>query len=339
VAYEHKDKAALLAQRFFPEADIDLTDVRDTSWADGTGQGAFDISRTVDADEVKQILQQAKPWKAPGEDLLPVGFLKACSRPLYEALAKVASASLALEYFPEQWRKAIVVVLRKPGKTAKQLELVNGWRPVSLLCVLGKVIEAIVGNRVAAAAEEHKLLPDGQMGNRRNRSTELAIRLVTEQVHEAWKHKAIASLLQLDIKGAFDHVNYIRTLDTLRYMGFPLWLVRWVGSYLSRRSAVLRFDGKDTGQIPIKAGVPQGSPLSPILFSLYLASLYQLLEADGRCSVVGFADDTNLLVFGRSGQANVQTLEALWGICQQWARTRGMQFEPGKSELIHFTRT
>jgi len=84
--------------------------------------------------------------------------------------------------------------------------------------------------------------------------------------------------------------------------------------------------------------VPQGSPLSPILFSLYLTSLYRLLEADGRCSVVRFADDTNILVFGRSGQANTQTLEAIWEICQGWARTRGMQFEPSKSELLHFTR-
>jgi hypothetical protein len=48
------------------------------------------------------------------------------------------------------------------------------------------------------------------MGNRANRSTELAVRLVVAQVQEAWRQKATASLLQLDISGAFDTVNHVR---------------------------------------------------------------------------------------------------------------------------------
>ena len=60
------------------------------------------------------------------------------------------------------------------------------------------------------------------MGNRKERSTELAIWVVTDAVFTAWANKAVASLLQLDIKGAFDTVNYIRLLDILQEKGFPL---------------------------------------------------------------------------------------------------------------------
>ena len=89
-----------------------------------------------------------------------------------------------------------------------------------MLPTLGKVIEAIVAQRIARAAETQGLLPDEQMGNRAHRSTELAIRLVVAQVQEAWRQKAAATLLQLDLIGAFDRVNYIRLLATLREFSF-----------------------------------------------------------------------------------------------------------------------
>jgi retron-type reverse transcriptase len=149
----------------------------------------------------------------------------------------------------------------------------GGWRPITLLSAVGKVIETAIGRRIADAAESHQLLPEGQMGNRRERSTELAIRMVTDTVYTAWLHQMITSLLQLDIKGAFDTVNHIRLLDTMRRKRFPPWVVRWLRSYLDNRTVRLRFDGEESGDIPIIAGVPQGSPLSPILFILYIATL------------------------------------------------------------------
>jgi hypothetical protein len=70
------------------------------------------------------------------------------------------------------------------------------------------------------------------MGNRKVRSTELAVRMITDSVYTAWQYEAVAPLLQLDIKGAFDTVNHIRLLDTLRKKGYPPWVVRWIRSYL-----------------------------------------------------------------------------------------------------------
>ena len=197
----------------------------------------------------------------------------------------------------------------------------------------------MVAAKVTQAAEANGLLPDEQMGNRAHRSTELAVRLVVAQVQEAWRQKATASLLQLDISGAFDTVNHIRLLATLRDMGFPRWLVLWTKDWLTSREATLHFDGQTAPPTAIRAGVPQGSPLSPVLFILYIASLYSLLkEKHPHLAIAGFADDTNLMVFGREPKANVRQLEAAWATCLQWAGTRGMAFAPEKSELIHFNK-
>ena len=74
------------------------------------------------------------------------------------------------------------MVLPKPGKRPADFQTLGGYRPIALLLTLGKVIEAIVAQRIARATEVHGLLPDEQMGNRAYRSTELAIRLVVAQV-------------------------------------------------------------------------------------------------------------------------------------------------------------
>ena len=117
------------------------------------------------------------------------------------------------------------MVIPKPNKTAEQKKTASGWRSIALLSTIEKVIETVVSQRITAAAEDRGLLPDGQMGNRAARSTELAIRAVQELVYTTWARKGVPSLLQLDIKGAFDTVNHIRLVATLQELGFPNWLL------------------------------------------------------------------------------------------------------------------
>jgi hypothetical protein len=87
---------------------------------------------------------------------------------------------------------------------------------------MGKVIEPAFCGRFVAAAETQGLLPETQMGNRPQGSTDLAIKLVVDATRTAWAHGAVATLLQLDIKGAFDTTNHTSLLHTLQHQGFPL---------------------------------------------------------------------------------------------------------------------
>ena len=337
-ATTHAGKADVLARRFFPNPTADLSTIRHPTWPDHSFHPRTTIRQEVTEEDVQQALKEMAPNKAPGEDWLQTGFLKACGRPFRQAIASIAEDSFRLEHFPRCFRSTQVVVLRKPGKTLQQQRQAGAWRPISLLSCVGKVIEALIGDRLADKVEAAGLLPEGQMGNRRQRSTELAIRVVTETVHTSWKLGGTASLLQLDLKGAFDTVNHNLLLDTLRGKGLQPWVIRWLRSYLEDRTARLVFDGETTERRPIRAGVPQGSPLSPILFILYISTLYDDLRRLKGTAVVGFADDTNILAFGRDTQGCCRRLEEAWRICDRWAATRGMQFEASKSELIHFTR-
>ena len=82
------------------------------------------------------------------------------------------------------------------------------------------------------------------MGFRENKSTDLAVRIVADCVHTAWQERACASLLQLDLSGAFDTVDWTWLLHTLRELGFERRLILWLKSYFDQRSVQLLFDGQ-----------------------------------------------------------------------------------------------
>jgi len=86
-------------------------------------------------------------------------------------------------------------VIGKPGKPPEIRKTPGGWRPISLLSTVGKILEAAIGERMAAAAEAANILLEGQIGNRKGRSTDLVVRVLTKAVRAAWSQKAVASLL------------------------------------------------------------------------------------------------------------------------------------------------
>ncbi|CAJ2499793.1 Uu.00g026460.m01.CDS01 [Anthostomella pinea] len=102
---------------------------------------------------------------------------------------------------------ASIVVLPKARKTPEEKTLLGAYRLIALLSCMGKVIEKVISNRMMEAAETYRLLPEGQMENRKGRSTEHAIHMVVEAVHTGWSYGAVATLMQLDITGAFDAVG------------------------------------------------------------------------------------------------------------------------------------
>ena len=175
VVADHEQKAKALARRFFPNPSVNLADVEDQAFL-GDWEPGLDIQRKVTSAEVTDAIGKASPWKAPGEDLLPIGLLKACGKPLANVVAILATRCLELGWFPTRFKRAETIVLPKPGKSPSAYQTPGGYRPIALLPTLGKVIESVVARKITQAAEANGLLPDEQIGNRAHRSTELALR-------------------------------------------------------------------------------------------------------------------------------------------------------------------
>ena len=165
-----------------------------------------------------------KPDKCPRADEIPNRFLQAMGEPLVKAMQALVTAVIKLSYFPQRFRSARTIVLRKPRRP--DYSDPGAWRPIALLSTIGKLIETLLACRLGALAEQEGLLPDTQMGNQRNRSTDTALDLLLEQIYTVWHEKdCAASVLSLDIAGAFDTVNYVQLLDNLQAKRVPQWMV------------------------------------------------------------------------------------------------------------------
>jgi hypothetical protein len=145
--------------------------------------------------------------------------------------------------------------------------------------------------------------------------------------------------LFMDVKRAFDHVNPGRLVSRMRELGLDGDLIRWVQSFLTDRHVQLNIDNTQCPAHSINSGVPQGSPVSPILFLIYLSGVFEAMErAVPEVRPLSFADDIGLLAPGCSVQEACNKLQEAAKIAIEWGLSNLVQFEAEKTEAVLFTR-
>src|SRR5271167_4172872 len=209
------EKTQALYEQFYPTVEANIDDILDTTFADDTSANPLPSVAKASLDEVRTAIRRQKAGKASGSDGIATDFLKAMGEPLVLAIASLLTASWNAGYYPARFREARTIVLKKPGKGVYHDP--KAWRPIALLSTIGKVMETVTAKRIQTLAEEHRLLPGAQMGARKGRSVETALELLVEQVHTIWgTGNNVATLLSMDVLGAYDTVNATRLLDVLR---------------------------------------------------------------------------------------------------------------------------
>jgi hypothetical protein len=226
------------------------------------------------AREIESCLMKTRRWKAAGEDGLPAGVWGQIWPAESESVRHLFQTSLHSGALPQQWKVAKIVPLKKPNKD--DYTLAKAWRPISLLSTLGKLLEAVVAERISFAVETYGLLPTNHFGARKQRSAEQALLLLQERIYTAWRGKKVVSLVSFDVKGAHNGVYKDRLLQRLAARGIPPDLVGWINAFCSGRTATIVVNGQASEVSGLQqAGLPQGSPLSPILFLFFNADLVQ----------------------------------------------------------------
>jgi ribonuclease HI len=227
-------------------------------------------------------------------------------------------------------------VIRKPGKP--DYTKANAYRPIALENTLGKLIESVVTELLSHAVEEHQLIPPQHYGGRPGRTGEEAMVMLMERIKHAWKEGARYSVIFMDVAAAFNYVLHRRLIHNMKKRKVPDFIVRWVENFLQDRSTRLKFNGVESERICTNAGVPQGSPLSPVLYIFYNA---ELLEIPGERSGVlslGFIDDILYGIQGETEEGNARELEGMLAKAETWREKHGARFEESKYVLVHFTK-
>ena len=331
--FDNTTRARILAKKFFPPPEeADLSNIQGYTYPQ-----EIDVPQEVTEEMIKDALRKMHPDKAPGPDGITNRVLKECIVELAPVLVPTFNMCAKLGYHPKPFREGCTIAIRKPDKPS--YTVAAGYRPIALLNTMGKLLEAVIATEISKITEKHHLLPDTQMGARPNKSTLTALTLATEIIHGTWKKNAnlVATMLNLDLAGAFDKVVHERVLHSLRARRVPEWIVRYIKSFLSERTTTIKFGEHISEPIAVKSGIPQGSTLSPILFLFFAAELIEKLNKNNTFAF-GFVDDTSLMAIGHTTAQTTRILTEAHTKCQEWAQGHGAKFEPDKYKLIHFTR-
>lgn len=268
---------------------------------------------------------------ACGVDEISIKMLKMCSPYILPFITNIVNSCILESYFPHAWKQAIVTPLAKIDnpKTLKDI------RSVSILPVLSKILEKVISNQIRTFLDENGILPEVQSGFRPLYSCTTALADINDAVLGATDKGMLTVLVLLDYSRAFDTVRHETLLLILRSIGFAEQSVSLMSSYLSGRTQRVRLREEMSEPLNVGTGVPQGSILGPLLFTLYTCRFHVHVK---HCSIHMYADDTQLYYSFKKSDLN----EALVKInndlqvLQHVSDLHSLHLNPGKTKAILF---
>ena len=336
VEYEpNHDKANLFADYFnkcykrsdYPFFDRENFDRVNRACDDLETQPFFNIPQ-IEVEEYSIALCSGKNT-APGYDLVTKRLLRLFDTKLHEYIRKMFNYCLNHQYFPPQWKLGIIIVFAKPNLDSK---LASSYRPITLLPTLGKVLEKIIKKRLFDALSA--CIPATQFGFTPFNSTVHPLFLLTNNVQNSRSRGLKSCAVFLDVKKAFDSVWHNGILFKLKENGCPSYLIQLVREFLEGRMLKVRIGTDFSYHFTPEQGVPQGSPLSPLLYILFSCDLpivYSLNQY-----TLQYADDTAIVVHENTINKAISSIQRLINMIVRWFSEWRIQINASKTQFIIF---
>ena len=269
-------------------------------------------------------------------DPKPVTLLSACLDPLLPVITHMINLSLRTGYFANAWKTTVVhPLLKKPGLDL----LFKNFRPIRNLQFVSKLTERAVANQIQSLMFKNNLFPQLQSAYRSHHSTETALLKVKNDLLMIMDKGHVSLLVLLDLSAAFHTVDHKILLKTLQMkLGVCGSALSWFKSYLEGRSQRICIKETLSQSFDLQWGVPQGSCLGPLLFTIYSSDLFSLWESH-LPTTHAYADDTQLFL---SFSLSVATgeLDAVTAIenciqdIRQWMCVRKLMLNDAKTEFL-----
>ena len=284
--------------------------------------------------EVTVAISTATSKTASDEDEIANLILKLVNHIIASHLLRIFNVSLDESYCSTHFRNSVTIALRKSSK--KHYFIVAFYRSISLLNTISKIMKYILTKRISYLAKTYQLLSRTHMRVRKIVFTEHALHYMIERIYSAWNKELIIFTLLLDVTDAFLNVSALRLLHNLRLKRIDHRIVRWIESWLSDRTTILKTSEYETQRVKIFTNISQESSLSLILFLFYNALLLKKLKQRD-VHACDFVDDIELLLeIDTTEESCIKIAEIHDEVCISWAKLHEVQFNSTKYQLCHF---
>ena len=280
--------------------------------------------------EILNLISTLNNNKSSGPFSIPTDIFKMTGNIMASPLTEIINLSFSTGIYPNNLKIAkIIPVFKNKGSNLQ----CNNYRPISLLSNINKIFEKLMYTRLYNFLDIHNCIYNLQFGFREKHSTNHALFSITEKIREALDNNNFACGIFIDLQKAFDTVDHNILLQKLNHYGIRGIANNWFNSYLSNRSQFVSINGFQSKTKNISIGVPQGSVLGPLLFLIYINDLNVAINY---AIVHHFADDTNLLITGKSLKTIKKHTNIDLKLLCNWLKANKISLNSSKTEAILF---
>ena len=279
----------------------------------------------------------ARGGKSAGPDGVPPELLRHLPSSGLSALLALINRSWLEGQVPSTWKTAVIVPILKRGKPTTTI---SSFRPVSLLPCTAKLMERLVLARLQSWQRSIGLVPPEQAGFQPGRSTVDCVAQIAQPAFDGLQSRPASRtlLVAVDLKAAFDRVWRDGLLSRLAEADIPGPWLRWLRSWLADRRARIRWNSTLSRCRIIPAGVPQGSPLSPLLFDIFVAGLPEAIRtASPSTQIIQSADDITLATRSTQPSLAAVPMQTALDALSDWARDNAVEIAAEKTEAVVIT--
>ena len=243
--------------------------------------------KCITDNDTQRAIDKLENKSSSGHDGISNKLLKLLKIELSKSLTLIINQMITTGIFPDSFKISKITPLFKKG----DVSMLSNYRPISLLPTISKIFERILYNQLYDYFNSNNLLAEEQYGFRTNHSTEYAAVKLVDNVSKEMELGNTPTALYIDLSKAFDTLSFDILLYKLNYYGIKDNAFKLLKNYLTNRRQYVVYNSQNSETLDISTGVPQGSILGPLFFSI---CINDLITVSNKLKFIMYADDTTI---------------------------------------------